>query len=622
MPSSPGPVGSTRMAFRMTIGLPRPWPGYPHHTGLISASCTSNPRFRHRLSSDPALRRTPLPRRMVPVITVHRGLPPPECTSLLDTPGETACPTLLDQSFWRSRWGRRFRLPVDLQIPKTVMHPAAKMAAPRGIISAKEPQSMLTIPGRPVRTCEGWSRRELLRVGGAGLLGLNLPDFLAWKASAAAAKVESKAKAFGAAKSVIMLFLQGGPSHIDIWDPKPDAPSNIRGEFKPINTKVSGTWIGEHMPMMAQHLDKATLIRSMSYTPNGLFNHTAAIYQMLTGYPPDRVSPSGQLEPPSPADFPTAGSQVSKLKPPTDPVVPFVELPRPLQESGIIGKGGSAGFLGKAYDPYRRYQDPAKPVKLEDLSLRKDIPPERLRDRFELLKGVNDSMPDLQKALKSYAIDEYYGKAFDLVLSGKARDAFDLTKEPDKSRARYGLTTFGQGLLLSRRLIEAGTRFVQMNWPSVANGNPEVDSWDTHAANFGPLKNLHCPKLDRGLSALLEDMNDRGMLKETLVVAIGEFGRSPRLGVSTSGNSNAPDGRDHWPYCYSGVVAGCGIARGAQYGESDQTASSPKDKPVHPNDLLATVYYALGIDPDMIVLNHLNQPRELVKGKVVSDLWA
>jgi uncharacterized protein (DUF1501 family) len=155
----------------------------------------------------------------------------------------------------------------------------------------------------------------------------------------------------------------------------------------------------------------------------------------------------------------------------------------------------------------------------------------------------------------------------------------------------------------------------------VANGNPEVDSWDTHAANFAPLKNLHCPKLDRGLSALIEDMQDRGMLKETLVLAVGEFGRSPRIGVSTSGNSNAPDGRDHWPYCYSAVVAGCGIARGAQYGESDQTASSPKDKPMHPNDLLATTYYALGIDPDMIVLNHLNQPRELVKGKVVAELW-
>ena len=483
---------------------------------------------------------------------------------------------------------------------------------------------MLTIPGRNGRTCEGISRRDLMRVGGASLLGLNLPQFLQWKAQAAETGVSALkgAKGFDTAKSVLMVFLQGGPSHVDIWDPKPDAPLNIRGEFKSIRTKIPGTHISEHMPMMAEQLDKCTLIRSMSYTPNGLFNHTAAIYQMLTGYPPDKVSPSGQLEPPSPADFPTAGSHIAKRKPPVGPVLPFVELPRPLQESGVIGKGGAAGFLGKAYDPYRLYQDPNKPIQLDDLTLRKDIPPQRLKDRFELLKGINGSMPDLEKALNDYAIDEYYGKAYDLVLSGKARDAFDLEKESEKTRDRYGWTTFGQGLLLSRRLIESGTRFVQMNWPAVANGNAEVDSWDTHAANFGPLKNLHCPVLDRSLSALLEDMSQMGLLKETMVVAVGEFGRSPRIGVSTSGNANAPDGRDHWPYCYSAVVAGCGIGAGQQYGESDQTASSPKDKPVHPNDLLATVYYALGIDPDTTIYNHLNQPRELVKGKPVTGLWA
>ncbi len=480
---------------------------------------------------------------------------------------------------------------------------------------------MLVIPGRKCNTCEGPTRRELLRAGSIGLLGLDLASFLSWQGSAKGASKLEGSRGFGSAKSVIMIFLQGGPSHIDIWDPKPDAAANIRGDFKPIKTRIPGTQISETMPMMANSLDKATLIRSMSYTPNGLFNHTAAIYQMLTGYPPDRVSPSGQLEPPNSADFPTAGSHISKMKPPKEAVLPFVELPRPLQESGVIGKGGAAGFLGKAYDPYRMYQDPAKPLQIDDLSLRKDTPPQRLKDRFELLKGINASMPDLEKALNAQAIDEYYGKAFDLVLSGKAREAFDLAKEPDKVRERYGMTTFGQSVLLSRRLIEAGTRFVQVNWPSVANGNPEVDSWDTHAANFGPLKNLHCPKLDRGLSALLDDMHEHGLLKETLVVAIGEFGRSPRIGVSTSGNSNAPDGRDHWPYCYSAVVAGCGMAAGAQYGESDQTGSSPKDKPVHPNDLLATVYYALGIDPDMEIRNHLNQPRELVKGKVVTDLW-
>jgi uncharacterized protein (DUF1501 family) len=249
------------------------------------------------------------------------------------------------------------------------------------------------------------------------------------------------------------------------------------------------------------------------------------------------------------------------------------------------------------------------------------VPPERLKDRLEMLKGINGSMPELDKALKDYAIDEYYAKAFDLVLSGKARDAFDLSKEPDSLRDRYGRKTFGQSLLMARRLIEAGTRFVQVNWPAVANGNPEVDAFDTHAANFGPLKNLHCPVLDAGLSALVEDMDQRGMLKETLVVAVGEFGRSPRMGVSTSGNTNSPDGRDHWPYCYTALITGAGIPGGKLYGESDATASSPKEKPVHPNDLLATVYYSLGIDPDMEIRNHLNQPRELVKGKPLADLW-
>jgi len=482
---------------------------------------------------------------------------------------------------------------------------------------------MLTIPGRSGRLCDGSTRRDFLTAGSMGLFGLTLPQFLSWqKAQAASTARLQGMKGFGAAKSVILIFLQGGPSHLDIWDPKPEAPSNIRGEFKPIPTKVAGIQLSETMPMLAQAVDKCTLIRSMSYTPEGLFNHTAAIYQMLTGYPPDKVSPSGQLEPPSPADFPTAGSHISKMKPPAEPVLPFVELPRTLQESNVVGKGGAAGFLGKAYDPYRLYQDPNKPIRLDDLTLRREIPADRLQDRFTLLKGINASMPELDKALKPYALDEYYSKAFELVLSGKARDAFDLEKEPAQIRERYGRTTFGQGALMARRLIEAGTRFVQLNWPAVANGNPEVDSWDTHAANFKPLKNLHCPVLDQTLSALLEDMSQRGLLGETLVIAVGEFGRSPRLGVSTSGNTNAPDGRDHWPYCYTAMIAGAGIPGGKLYGASDQTGSSPKENPVHPTDLLATVYYTLGIDPDMEIRNHLDQPRELVKGKPLTGLWS
>lgn len=484
---------------------------------------------------------------------------------------------------------------------------------------------MLHIPGRvSVRNCDGVSRRDFLEVGSLGLLGMNLSGVLALQDAAKAATTPPRfqgATGFGRAKSVIMLFLQGGPSHIDIWDPKPGAPSNVRGEFKAIKTKVPGIWLSETMPMLAESVDKCTLIRSMSYTPKGLFNHTAAIYQMLTGYPPDKVSPSGQLEPPSPIDFPTAGSWISKKKPPTEAVLPFVELPRPLQESSIIGKGGAAGFIGKAFDPYRFYQDPNKPIRLDDLSLRKETSPQRLRDRFELLRGINRSMPDLEKAVRNTALDTYYEKAFDLVLSGKARDAFDLEKEPGRVRDRYGRNTFGQGVLMARRLIEAGTRFVQVNWPSVSNGDPETTAFDTHSANFGPLKNLHCPVLDRSLAALLGDMTERGLLDETLVVAVGEFGRSPRLGVSTSGNSNSPDGRDHWPYCYTALVAGAGIPGGRLYGESDDTGSSPKEKPVHPNDLLATVYYALGIDPNQEIHNHLNQPRTLVKGKPLTDLF-
>ncbi len=207
---------------------------------------------------------------------------------------------------------------------------------------------MLSIPGATGRLCDGPTRREFLRVGGAAMLGLSLPEFLARRAALAAnpGAAEGQPKSFGRAKSVILLYLQGGPSHIDIWDPKPDAPSNIRGEFKPIQTNVSGIQLSETMPLLAKQADKYTLMRSVSYTPNGLFNHTAAMYQMLTGYTPDRVSPSGQLEPPSPRDFPTAGSLISKLRPPEVPMLPFVMMPRPLQESDVIGKGGSAGFLG------------------------------------------------------------------------------------------------------------------------------------------------------------------------------------------------------------------------------------------------------------------------------------
>src|SRR5881296_1495636 len=256
---------------------------------------------------------------------------------------------------------------------------------------------MLNLPGHRGCTCEGPTRRELLRIGS---IGLSLPHFFFWRAQAEAATVASKyagARGWESAKSVVMIFLQGGPSHIDIWDPKPDAPSNIRGEFKPIKSNVPGIWLTEVMPKLAKQMDKATLIRSMSYTPAGLFNHTAAHYQMMTGYTPDRVSPSGQLEPPAPNDFPHAGCQIARLKPPAVPMLPFVLLPRPTQESNVIGKGSTAGFLGAAYDPYYFYQDPNKDIKLDDLSMHAGMTRERLARRETLLQKVNAAMPEMEK---------------------------------------------------------------------------------------------------------------------------------------------------------------------------------------------------------------------------------
>src|SRR5439155_23872016 len=304
---------------------------------------------------------------------------------------------------------------------------------------------MISIPGKPGSTWYGINSREFLRVCGAGMLVIILADILRLQARSESAPADVKHKnGWGNAKSVIFIFLQGGPSHIDIWDPKPDAPSNVRGEFKPIKSNVPGIWLTEVMPKLAKQLDKATLIRSMSYTPAGLFNHTAAHYQMMTGYTPDRVSPSGQLEPPAPNDFPHAGSQISRLRPSDLPMFPFVMLPRPLQESNVIGKGGTAGFLGPAFDPYYFYQDPAKEIKLDDLSLREGISKERMERRASLLKKVEEAMPEMEKAVSNYALDKYYQKAFDLVLSGRARNAFDLTQESDKVRDRYGRHTFGQ----------------------------------------------------------------------------------------------------------------------------------------------------------------------------------
>lgn len=489
---------------------------------------------------------------------------------------------------------------------------------------------MLCIPGQSGKDlCDrhlGMSRRQLLQVGGSAFLGLNLAGLLQNGTRAWASSSAGGGPGFGRAKSILMIYLQGGPSHLDLWDPKDDVPDNVRSVFKRIPSKVPGMDLTENMPRLAEVTDKLTLIRSMSYEPNGLFNHTAAIYQMHTGYTADKVSPSGQLEPPTPKDFPTFGSNIIRLKPPEVPMLPFVMLPRPLQESGVVGKGGTAGFLGRAFDPYTLYpsgddMDMTKMdrINVDDLRLRPDVASYRLERRARLRDVINDGMPGLDRAVASYDLDEYYESALSLITSGRAREAFDLRQESDALRDRYGRNTFGQCCLLARRLVEAGTRVVEVIWPKVANSDNH--SWDHHVNLSTRMKNQSAPMLDAGLATLLEDMDDRGLLEETLVVAVGEFGRSPQRGLSTSGNGNSDDGRDHWPYCYTACLAGAGIRRGAVYGQSDQTASAPVANPVHPTELLATIYHAVGLNPQTIVYNHLNQPREMVKAEAVTSLF-
>jgi hypothetical protein len=464
----------------------------------------------------------------------------------------------------------------------------------------------------------------LLRVGGSAVFGFSLGNLLGLQ-RATASEGKYGGPGFGKAKSVILLYLQGGPSHLDLWDPKDNVPDNVRSVFKAIPTKLPGVRFTEVLPKLAQVNDKITMIRSMSYTPIGLFNHTAAIYQMLTGYTADKVSPSGQLEPPTPKDFPNVGCNIIRLKPPVVPMLPFVMMPRPLQESNVVGKAGTAGFLGRGYDPYYLYppgddmdMNKMEKIKVDDLRLRPEVSSARLDRRAKLRDIIAKGMPAVEKAIAKYDVDEYYGKALGLVLSGRARNAFDLGKESAQLRDRYGRNTFGQCCLLARRLIEAGTRFVEVNWPKVANSDNH--SFDVHVGLSKRMKEQSGPLLDGGLSALIADLDERGLLAETLVVAVGEFGRSPQRGVSTSGNENNDDGRDHWPYCYTAVIAGAGIRRGFVYGKSDKTGSAPLENPVHPREVLATIYHSVGIDPSTIVYNHLNQPRELVQAFPVSGI--
>lgn len=476
---------------------------------------------------------------------------------------------------------------------------------------------MLSVLGPAGRLCDSLSRRELLAVGGLPLLGLGLPEFLRSQASAAAKP--SRGAGFGSAESVILLYLQGSPSHIDLWDPKPQAPAEIRGEFSPIATKSPGVMLGEVLPELAEQADHFSLIRTVGCKPKGLPNHGSAIYMLMTGHDPDNFSPTGLAVPPSRNDLPSIGAVAARYRPADKSGFSYVALGAPVKEGAVIGVGQGAGLFGAAYDPYGMYDDPTQPLKLEVFALPGDVTLDRLKARTDLRQVIETRLgaantASLAQRTTGIPIDAFYEKALTLIQSKGAVGAFRLEQEATPLRARYGLTRFGQSCLLARRLIEAGTRFVQVNWPARSDDEPVPGpdgSWDTHRNNFPTLRNDRCPIFDHSLSGLIEDLEQRGLLEKTLVVAIGEFGRSPKIGASTT-NNVGPGGRDHWPDCYSCLIAGGGVKPGMVYGESDRFGAYPKLNPVHPYDLICTIFHALGIDPETEYRDTLDRPRRLV----------
>src|SRR5262245_49189229 len=435
---------------------------------------------------------------------------------------------------------------------------------------------------------DGWTRRELLRAGALGLFGLSLPGLLQGRA---ATQTESKPGSFGRAKSCILLFMWGGPAHQDTWDLKPDAPSEYRGEFRPIATNVPGIRISEHFPLLSRQADKLCLVRSMTH---GNADHLTATHFLLTGTEPPRSVDRR-------AEWPSMGSVTSRLGRGRGTLPPFVsmrpkllnDVPRFVESS----QGQFAGWLGPIYDPLVIDANPNQPdYRVAELTPLPELTVRRLEGRQELLKSL-DRLEQKWPAFE--AQDENTRRAFHLLTAAAAeRDVFDLDKEPAKVRERYGLNAHGQSVLQARRLVERGVPLVTVFWPNDGIKNVSV-YWDTHSKNFIDLKTRLMPVADQAFSALLDDLSERGLLDETLLVWTGEFGRTPKVGQRNSDAGAGRDGRDHWPNCFTTVLAGAGVKPGQVYGSSDRFAAYPASNAVNPVDLIATIYHALGVPPNL-----------------------
>ena len=444
------------------------------------------------------------------------------------------------------------------------------------------------------------SRRSLLRGGALGLLGSTA--FPEWTL-ASPSTVSADRNRFGRARSCILVYLLGGPPHQDMWDLKPDAPAEVRGPFRPIATNVPGIRIGEHLPRLSRHAHQMALVRSVCY-PN--HDHPFMIYYTLTG----RVSPvplgENTVLPPSRNDFPHTGSVLARFKHGNPHVPGYVAIPevRVRMAAIPVSGGGRAGFLGPRYDPFPINDDPGQLV--PELRLAQNVTPQRQADRHALLAHLEGCAPRSRATQEHGAFRE---SAARLLGSSAARDLFLIEREPDSLKDRYGQHRFGRSLLLARRLVEGGVSMVGVHF----NYMSRCDGWDTHSRNFECLQNELLPLVDQGVSALLDDLAQRGLLHETLVVVMGEFGRTPRI------NGNA--GRDHWGHCASVVLAGGGVQGGRVVGASDRIAAYVRESPVDPADIQATIYHCLGLDPHHEMHDALQRPLPISQGRVVTALF-
>ena len=497
-----------------------------------------------------------------------------------------------------------------LEKPRWSTH-QPNLTRPEGIsIISLSPRSdgMLDLLGPGSRLCDHITRREMLRIGGLAPMGLGLASLLAGHDRAVGAEQSSIAGSFGRAKRCLLMFMWGGPSHIDLFDMKPNAPREVRGEFNPAATSVPGLQMCELLPRLGRHADKLSLIRSLTHTDN---NHSTSAHWMLTGRKPpfsaENFSAKGD-------DFPHLGSVVTKLAP-SNPTLPtFVALPETISTTiGAIVPGQNGGIIGKQYDPFRIEQHPDLPdFKVGNLALPGDLSAARMAGRKELLGAFDSKRRSLLADTEIAALDDYQRRALELITSPEAHRAFDLAAESDATRDRYGRETFGQSLLLGRRLLEAGVRLVTVYWHRERPGGTE-NSWDTHGANFTTLKNRLLPQVDGPLDALLSDLQERGMLDDTLVVWSSEFGRTPKV----NGNNG---GRDHWGPCNSIWMAGAGVPGGYVHGVTDKIASEPIADAVHPADITATIFWLLGLRPESLIYDPLNRPLPISEGQPIKPL--